>query len=627
MVDHENNLGNFLSWCDTNGLQLSKKVKVSLEGSCHRFGMIAVDDIDKGESLFEIPRSLLLTPETSSISGILETLANDGQFALENRSGWTPLLVALMYEYTDPSSHWRPYLNLIPDINVLDQPMFWGRHERQKELKGTGILEDVEHDVQKIEEEYKCIAWPFMNKHKQYFSESHHTLDLYKHMAAFVMAYSFTENSSDEDDDSDSENAALTGPAMVPMADILNHISNNNAHLEFGDEKLTMVAVQDISKGEEIFNTYGKLANCDLLKSYGFIECELPNKYDMADIPLVTFHKVMKENLSSTETQLLNAKFEFGNELDVFSDGDLFQFGRDGCFESSPDLYFFLRILHLSGTQFKELLQQLIQPQRTKTFDDIVPLLNLTDEKTKKNVSQRILKLVLKAERESPGKKRAMNEGKSQRMNKKQKLEIGNFNHELEDFKVKNKFDRNFSPNNYCSDDITSGLNGRSESCNVKCHSKTKLIPAVESKDKPDGRIRLKERPEEQEISYCSKNNSDENNEDFTVDNNDKVDVDDHDCDDYDDGIEEQSEEEEENESEEILTYELLSQWPIGWRKTLASVAQFCIQERFGGANMDKDISEDSRLSNRQLSALRIRRGQKYIFQQICELGDKTVLP
>ena len=42
------------------------------------------------------------------------------------------------------------------------------------------------------------------------FSESHHTLDLYKRMAAFVMAYSFTENSSDEEDDSDSENAALT---------------------------------------------------------------------------------------------------------------------------------------------------------------------------------------------------------------------------------------------------------------------------------------------------------------------------------------------------------------------------------------------------------------------------------
>lgn len=42
---------------------------------------------------------------------------------------------------------------------------------------------------------------------------------------------------------------------------------------------------------------------------------------------------------------------------------------------------------------------------------------------------------------------------------------------------------------------------------------------------------------------------------------------------------------------------------------------------------MDEDVSEDSKLSNRQLSALRIRRGQNYILQQICELGDKTVSP
>ena len=55
--------------------------------------MIATDDIDKGESLFEIPRSLLLTPETSSISGILETLANDDQFALENRYAHDVLLI------------------------------------------------------------------------------------------------------------------------------------------------------------------------------------------------------------------------------------------------------------------------------------------------------------------------------------------------------------------------------------------------------------------------------------------------------------------------------------------------------------------------------------------------------
>ena len=60
------------------------------------------------------------------------------------------------------------------------------------------------------------------------------------------MAYSFTEK-SDYDSDSDSNfSAGAPGPVMVPMADILNHISKNNAHLEFGCKTLTMVAVQDI---------------------------------------------------------------------------------------------------------------------------------------------------------------------------------------------------------------------------------------------------------------------------------------------------------------------------------------------------------------------------------------------
>ena len=73
-------------------------------------------------------------------------------------------------------------------------------------------------------------------------------------MAAFVMAYSFTEqcpnnddNNTDGDDDDDDDDNAAT-PAMVPMADILNHISNNNAHLEYSAETLTMVATQDICK-------------------------------------------------------------------------------------------------------------------------------------------------------------------------------------------------------------------------------------------------------------------------------------------------------------------------------------------------------------------------------------------
>ena len=75
-------------------------------------------------------------------------------------------------------------------------------------------------------------------------------------MAAFVMAYSFTEHKSspddDDDDDSEDDDDEDAAPAMVPMADILNHISNNNAHLEFGAQTLTMVATQDIPKVKSV---------------------------------------------------------------------------------------------------------------------------------------------------------------------------------------------------------------------------------------------------------------------------------------------------------------------------------------------------------------------------------------
>lgn len=633
-------------------LLFSIKVKVSLQGSCHRYGMIAVDNIKKGECLFEIPRSLLLKPESSSISGILENLTYKSRIALNRRSGWTPLLLALMYEYTNPTSHWKPYLNLVPDVTVLDQPYFWGEDELRKELKGIEILKDVERDIQLIEEEYKCIALPFIKKHPNYFSESCHTLDLYKHMAAFVMAYSFTEK-SDYDSDSDSNfSAGAPGPVMVPMADILNHISKNNAHLEFGRKTLTMVAVQDIFEGQEVFNTYGELSNCDLLQSYGFVENELPNKYDVVDIPLAAFHEVMKANQPLKATQLLNAKFEFIRQMDVMSDDDMFHFGREGCSHFSPDLYLLLRILHLSITEFKQLLEEQIQAQRSETFDDIAPLLNQTDnqadEEMRRGASQRILELVLKAEKENLKEKRVGNGKNSEETKKKQKLESGS-DEELDDLKFKCTSEIKLSPaSNSCTETFNIRCENESNVVGVggaDCHLVVEGDLTIINEGENGSRTSNKEISEEEKMCTGEERNNYEYDQDDAVDDNkhddddddddyDAIDIDDGDGDNFNDngevvedeqGAEEVEEEEE--ESDQTLTYDLLSQWPLEWRRTLRSVARLCVKQRFGEDKLDGDVSEDDKLSKRQLSVLRIRRGQRYIFQRICGLVDQTALP
>lgn len=45
--------------------------------------------------------------------------------SVESSSGWVPLLLALLYEYTSSQSHWKLYLSLWLDFETLDHPMFW----------------------------------------------------------------------------------------------------------------------------------------------------------------------------------------------------------------------------------------------------------------------------------------------------------------------------------------------------------------------------------------------------------------------------------------------------------------------------------------------------------------------
>ena len=48
-----------------------------------------------------------------------------------------------------------------------------------------------------------------------------------------------------------------------------------------GEKCTVLIFMSPLFQGQEVFNTYGELSNCDLLQSYGFVENELPNKYDV----------------------------------------------------------------------------------------------------------------------------------------------------------------------------------------------------------------------------------------------------------------------------------------------------------------------------------------------------------
>ena len=122
-----------------------------------------------------------------------------------------------------------------------------------------------------------------------------HSLQLYKDLVCFVMAYSFT----------DSEEAGVCGQTMmVPFVDLLNHHSVHHAELSFLPSHLELVAVRNIQQvpsqetrsawtvaefslfqGSEVMNTYGPLSNASLLHVYGFTEEGNPHDVVRDSVP------------------------------------------------------------------------------------------------------------------------------------------------------------------------------------------------------------------------------------------------------------------------------------------------------------------------------------------------------
>nr|XP_056718669.1 N-lysine methyltransferase SETD6 [Euleptes europaea] len=341
-------LAAFLEWCGDAGLVLSPKVCVSREGTVTDYGLIAREDLQAGEVLFTVPRNALLSQHTSSLSSLLEK----EQASLESQSGWVPLLIALLHESTISNSYWGPYFSLWHDFSGLDHPMFWSEEERRRLLQGTGVSEAVDKDLANIQTEYSSVILPFLKAHPEIFNPKVHTLELYKKLVAFVMAYSFQEPL--EEDAEDEPNP----PVMVPVADLLNHVANHNANLEYSPECLKMVVVQPIRKGQEVFNTYGEMASWQLLHMYGFAEPYPGNRDDAADIQMLTLYKAaLQVTKTDAEKQLVLDQWDLLCQMEMVGEEGAFVIGWEKVL-TGEELSMALKVLGMSAEEFKEFKEQ-----------------------------------------------------------------------------------------------------------------------------------------------------------------------------------------------------------------------------------------------------------------------------
>ncbi|CAI5781988.1 Hypothetical predicted protein [Podarcis lilfordi] len=169
--------------------------------------------------------------------------------------------------------------------------------------------------------------------------------------------------------------------AMLPKSEkrgrrlllyLLSSSSNCN-HFEV----LKMVATQSICKGQEIFNTYGEMANWQLLHMYGFAEPYPGNTNDAADIQMLTLCKAaLQATKTEAQRQLVLEQWDFLCQMEMVGEEGAFVIGWERVL-TEEELAMALKVLTMSADEFKEFKEQ--ETQEPKAGEDGAMFLMLSN--------------------------------------------------------------------------------------------------------------------------------------------------------------------------------------------------------------------------------------------------------
>ncbi|XDG01591.1 hypothetical protein ABKA04_001206 [Annulohypoxylon sp. FPYF3050] len=268
-------------------------------------GIVATADIPEDTVLFNIPRTSIINTQTSDlpkrIPQVFETTGledadneadEDGSETSGPPDNWISLILVMIYEYLQgDKSRWKPYFDVLP--TQFETLMYWSEQDLQ-ELQASAMVGKIGKD--EADEMFRARVLPVIEEHVDVFYpegsrklSEQELLNLSHQMGSTIMSYAFDLENDDEEGDpenddewvEDKEGTLMMG--MVPMADILNADAEFNAHVNHGEDSLTVTTLRPIPAGTEILNYYGPLGN-DTIKVDEAIWGKAVNELDLEEI-------------------------------------------------------------------------------------------------------------------------------------------------------------------------------------------------------------------------------------------------------------------------------------------------------------------------------------------------------
>jgi hypothetical protein len=244
----------FLEWLRANGGRFPKIVWPSCDTLNGIRGAVATETIETNEVMLEIPKHLMMSEKSALDDPVIGPYLTDRQRAF---SGDSILAIFMMSEFIKgDASFFSPFLKIIPPSDSIVE---WV-DEELRYLQDEVITMRAKNRRAFMKDNYRRTVETLTKEYPEVFPPEKYTYELFKHCWYAILARAFGRR--------------LPWSAMVPFADCLNH-SNVQTKYDYDVDQNGMFRMfptgrNRYAKGVEVFNSYGRRKNDNLLMEYGF---------------------------------------------------------------------------------------------------------------------------------------------------------------------------------------------------------------------------------------------------------------------------------------------------------------------------------------------------------------------
>ncbi|KAJ9169916.1 hypothetical protein P3X46_018059 [Hevea brasiliensis] len=290
-IDSLENAEALQRWLSDSGLPPQKMAIQKVEVG--ERGLVALKNIRKREKLLFVPPSLVITADS-------EWSCPEAGEVLQKYSvpDWPLLATYLISEASlQQSSRWSNYISALPR-----QPyslLYWTRAELDRYLEASQIRERAIERITNVIGTYDDLRLRIFSKYPDLFPEEVFNMETFKWSFGILFSRLVRLPSMDG------------RVALVPWADMLNHNCEVETFLDYDKSSKGVVFTTDqqYEPGEQVFISYGKKSNGELLLSYGFVPREGTNPSDSVELSLSLkkSDKCYKEKLEALRKHGLSA--------------------------------------------------------------------------------------------------------------------------------------------------------------------------------------------------------------------------------------------------------------------------------------------------------------------------------